>query len=261
MDLAILPLPPPWREVEVGGRKCYLNEVTEEVSEVHPLQAILDMKASGNTQLVDNANEEQACEMDNGHTEVNTLTLPDGPHVEFRCSWTEVGLFGDKNSFGLTLRYYSSHYTVIKFDGVDGAWTMSALEGSYGPINRLDLYIGGRLKLFGRHMTICSANSTVCKEIDTEGKKLFKKQTWLQERIEAQGSKPVVSKPFLPVVRNIARQSGLPHKTTTEGGYMNLRKLYNDNMLLSEQIQKLGLTSVLRDYDNKNPGVKVSFFE
>ena len=47
---------------------------------------------------------------------------------DFRCSWKEAGLFGDVDSFGLTLRFYDDLSTQIKFDGVSGVWLLAKLE-------------------------------------------------------------------------------------------------------------------------------------
>lgn len=82
--------------------------------------------------------------------------------------------------------------TQIIFDGVDGEWLFTVLEGPYGPIDRYDLFIGAKIKIFGRHLTISSANASVCHWIDQQGRKLEKKITWIQEKIEKVGAVPII---------------------------------------------------------------------
>lgn len=75
----------------------------------------------------------------NSHDDVNTC-------LEFKCTWKEIGLFGDTNIFGLTIRYCIDHdNTSIRFDGVQGEWVYSALDGAYGPVTRHDLFIGCKI--------------------------------------------------------------------------------------------------------------------
>jgi len=126
-----LPLPPPWRKIEKDSNvinvindssskpnyPVYLNERTGEIVEIHPLKVALDDK-NRNSQNFNQINDSN----DSKHSKHN-LTFND-----FRCSWKEAGLFGDVDSFGLTLRFYDDLSTQIKFDGVNGVWFLAKLE-------------------------------------------------------------------------------------------------------------------------------------
>ena len=84
---------------------------------------------------------------------------------DFRCQWKESGLFGIQ-AYGMIIRFFTDGSTQVKFDGVDAEWIFTVLDGPYGPVDKYDLFIGAKVKVFGRHLTISSANVSVCHEID-----------------------------------------------------------------------------------------------
>ena len=155
---------------------------------------------------------------------------------DFRCIWKELGLFGDTKAYGLVIRYFEDGQTIIKFDGLDGKWHYSQLEGQYGPIERYDLFIGARVKVFGRHLTVSATSASTCHWIDIEGKKLQKHQEWLQAKIESVGAVPLVRRQPPTAIKHIVRAS-------KSAGNTDLRRLANENARLSEQIANLGLGS------------------
>lgn len=164
---------------------------------------------------------------------------------DFHCHWKELGLFGDTNSYGLTIRYnIEDGSSIIKFDGVDAKWYMNALEGAYGPVERWDLFIGAKVKIFGRHLTITSANASVCHWNDVQAKKLQKKQEWLRQKIESVGAVPIVRRQVPVCIKHIVRASKAEGRT-------DLRRLFNENTKLYEQLVKLGLGHVLEKNNSK----------
>lgn len=172
---------------------------------------------------------------------------PSKEYVEFRCNWKEKGLFGNTNAFGLVIRYYSSQKIMVCFDDVDAKWEFSQLEGPHGPLSRYDLFVGAKVKLFGRTLTICSCNATVCHAIEMEGQRLAKKANWLQSKIESVGMQPCIKRTSDAggtVIRHISRSS-------KSYGSVNLRKSSLANMKLREQMIAIGLQQVLMDYEEK----------
>lgn len=172
---------------------------------------------------------------------------PNDEFVEFRCNWKEKGLFGDTKAFGLVIRYSSSQKTMVRFDDVDAKWEFSQLEGPYGALSRYDMFVGAKVKIFGRPLTICSCNATVCHAIEVEGQRLNKKQQWLQSKIESVGMQPCVRRTADAggtVIRNISRSS-------KSYGSANLRKISIANMKLREQMISLGLQQVLVEYEER----------
>jgi hypothetical protein len=155
---------------------------------------------------------------------------------DFRCLWKELGLFGNVNSYGLTIRYFEDGQTVIKFDGLDGQWVFSQLQGNHGPIERYDLFVGAKVRVFGRHLTISSTNASTCQWIDEEGKRLLKRQDWLQSKIEAVGGVPVVRRNEpIGVKCNFTKKAN--------SGNADLRRIFTENTKLMEQFSALGLGS------------------
>jgi len=158
---------------------------------------------------------------------------------DFHCHWKELGLFGDTNSYGLTIRFnIEDGSSIVKFDGVDAKWYMNALEGPYGPVERWDLFIGAKVRIFGRHLTITSANASVCHWNDVQAKKLLKKQEWLRQKIESVGAVPIVRRQVPVCIKNIVRASKAE-------GRSDLRRIFNENAKLYEQLAKLGLSYTL----------------
>ena len=158
--------------------------------------------------------------------------------VDFRCVWREAGLFGIK-SFGLVIRYFEDNGNIlVKFDGIEGEWRLSALEGPYGPIDRNDLFVGGKIQLFGRSLTISAANASVCHWIDVEGKRLQNMIKWLQTKIETVGAVPIIRREAPTMTSNIQRSSKAE-------GHQNLRKLKAEIAKLGEQLAYLGLSHLL----------------
>jgi hypothetical protein len=158
-------------------------------------------------------------------------------YTDFRCMWKEFGLMGETNSYGLVIRYYPDGQTVIKFDGVEGMWHLSKLVGPYGPIDRYDLFVGAKVTVFGRHMSIASCSASTCRWIEEEGRRLAQQQEWLQQRIESVGAVPLVQR-APPVGPNSAQgRSGKP------AGSDDLRRRANENAKLAEQLAGLGMAN------------------
>ena len=176
MDYSILPVPPPWREDKTSG--LYYNDLTGETISEHPVQRALqkrsskdsdgtsgepetkgevDIQAPEPSNTISNgrpfleidtkvSNATQLVPLDMSTSDKLTAKSLRGKYTDYRCMWKEVGLFGDTNSYGLTLRYFEDGSTEIKFDGVEGMWVATQLEGHYGPIEKIDLFVGAKIK-------------------------------------------------------------------------------------------------------------------
>lgn len=156
---------------------------------------------------------------------------------EYYCQWSERDLFGKVNLFGLRIRY-GEDSTIVKFDGIEGEWIYSALEGPYGPIQMEDLFIGAKVTVFGRHLTISSINTAATKWIEKEEKRLRKQQDEFTHKLESVNAVPCVRKPHQGTVRHITRAAkGI--------GQTNLRKMKNENARLGEQMAQLGLGQLM----------------
>lgn len=245
VDVWSVPLPPPWRRDQDGS---YVNEYTGEVSDRHPAQRFVPMSGA----LVPAAPEEDPQQTGRPYhgevggegsqvttaTALTTTTSRKGVKSwDFRCMWKELGLFGNVNSYGLMIRYYEDGETVIKFDGLDGKWHFSQLEGPYGPVDRYDLFVGAKIRVFGRHLTISATSASTCQWIDEEGKRLMKKQDWLQSKIESVGSTPVVR-------RNPRIGEKCDFMKKANSGNADLRRLCNENAKLKEQLAQLGMARI-----------------
>lgn len=246
-----LPLPPPW--VALPNNDGFLNEITKEQTKVHPFQRYVssrrDLKAP--EEDIDCERPYYAVELDVSNTSLiereqpsNAMTLISGgaprkqqKHWDFRCIWKELGLFGNVNSYGLTIRFFEDGQTVVNFDGLDGKWHFSQLEGSHGPIERYDLFVGAKIRVFGRHLTISATNASTCQWIDEEGKRLLKKQEWLQSKIESVGAVPVVRR-SAPI--GIKCHFG----KKANSGNADLRRISTENKKLCEQLSVLGMAKV-----------------
>jgi hypothetical protein len=176
MDLASFPPPPPWRKELNGESVVYINEVTGEKSDVHPLANYF------------NQNEASQSVESPLFSASKLSTDEKSESLLFRCEWKEIGLMGNIYSYGMSLCYFPSDYHIeISFDGVDALWSFSRVDGPYGPIDENDLFIGSKITIFDRHLTITSANAHICHLIDTKELVLKKRRAWLQAKIETVG--------------------------------------------------------------------------
>jgi hypothetical protein len=138
--------------------------------------------------------------------------------------------------YGLTIRFLADNSTLVRFDGIDASWTFTALKGPYGVLEKYDLFVGSKISLFGRHLTISSANGAACRWIRQEKTRLEKQQAEFRRRIESVGQTPCVRKREKETAQSIAR-------TLKGDEYTNLRFLLKDSARLGEQLAKLGLAS------------------
>lgn len=166
--------------------------------------------------------------------------LPSGKFYEYHCQWTERDLFGKVNLYGLTLRFYDEQQkTVIRFDGLVGEWVYSVIQGPYGPLEHIDFFIGAKITVFGRHLTISSASGSAIRWIEKERKRLDKQQEMFREKIMAVGKVPCVKGKQTDIVRHITRGAD------TLPGHTDLRKLLTYNARLGAQLASLGLSEQL----------------
>ena len=162
----------------------------------------------------------------------------EGDYHEFHCQWTEHDGLGKKNIFGLTIRYYlQSLETLIKFDGIDGEWVNTEISGPSGDsLDQYDLFIGAKVIVFGRHLTISSASNKAIQWIEREKKRLEKQQESFRQMITCIGKIPCIRERAAPdIVRHITRGRAIPP------GHENLRRLKMENVKLGEQVVTLGL--------------------
>jgi hypothetical protein len=169
------------------------------------------------------------------------LDLPSGKFYEYYCQWSERDLFGKVSLYGLTFRYYEeSRKTLIRFVGLVGEWVYSAIQGPYGPLEHIDFFIGAKIKVFGRQVTISSASASAIKWIEAQKKKLEKQQDRFREKIMAVGQVPCIKARQAEIVRHITRGEG-----NVPAGHTDLRKMLQANAKLGEQLVSLGLCDQL----------------
>lgn len=255
-------LPPFIRAVERKGTTVYLNDATGEFDSRHPLDRFkerikleLDQTNSLPNNHSENGQESMSFTVDNAVAENMDETRGEDqspvevekpisekndsgqPLMEYHCQWKERNAFGQMSMYGLTLRYnIADGTTSLRFDGVSNSdWTFTALKGPFGALEPQDLYVGARVEVFGRHLTISSANSASVRWIENEAKRLGKLQDRFRKKIESVGQKPIVIPPKPGVIRNVER-------VNKKAGQINLRKLLNDVSKLGEQLAQLGLS-------------------
>jgi hypothetical protein len=193
MSLENFPPPPPWRRESAAGDEGesvrYINDVTGEVSDAHPLANYFQQQKEEN-EKTDLAEEEGSQIIYLPEEEISVSGSED-QMLLFRCEWKEVGLLGHVLSYGMNLCFYrDDHHFEVTFDGVRACWKFTRIDGPYGPLNEDDLFIGSKITVFDRHLTITSANSHVCQMIDHKGQLLKKRISWLQSKLESIGKIP-----------------------------------------------------------------------
>lgn len=235
-----VPLPPPWRLLASGQ---YVNDITGEESNAHPfLRHIADKSAAPEEEDGESGTPGRPYLGADTVAVASPSTAGTGKqnklkHWDFRCTWKELGLFGNVNSYGLTVRYYEDGQTVVNFDGLDGRWHFSQLDGPHGPLDRYDLFVGAKIHVFGRHLTIAATSASTCQWIDEEGKRLLKRQDWLQSKIESVGAVPVVRRPTPTGIKGHFGKKA-------NSGNADLRRISNDNKKLGEQLAGLGMARI-----------------
>lgn len=236
----------------------YVNDVTGERTSSHPLEAFLKYRQAEpleatfqpDNEPYEDGKEQELAYYDEGQPLQDTADPAyqeetKGPEksdkeakhkaFDFHCQWSERDIFGKVTLYGLTLRVLGAR-TCIKFDGMDGQWEYIALKGPFGSLELHDLFIGAKVSVFGRHLTISSANLAACEWIDKERRRLGKQADEFRRRIESVGHVPVVRKVDVQSVKHIMRDS----KTK---GQVNLRNILKDNAKLGEQLASLGMAN------------------
>lgn len=252
-----LPLPPPWRRIytKVSGNDAkivhYLNDITKDVTDVHPFTRLIaklqpgdsedSSKADANDRNTPNATRSRESfnippETQSEFTGTYTSGTFSEKYFEYRCLWKELGLFEDKNIFGLTIRLFiNDERTIVRLDGQNVEWEYVVIEGPYGPATRHDLFIGSKIKVYGRNLIIRAANREACHWIDKEYKRMGRQQDSMQMRIEKCGLIPVVQRVYAPpIISNTRGGPGL-------GGRCDLSKLRRENSRLGEQLVNIGI--------------------
>lgn len=191
-NLEHFPPPPPWRRQKLGDKITYINDISGEETETHPLTSYFTQAAA--------LQDEDSLSNHMTHLPEEDISVStEDQMMIFRCEWKEVGLLGHVLSYGMNLCYYrNDHHFEITFDGVRACWRFSRLDGPYGPLDEDDLFIGSKITVFDRHLTISSANSHICQMIDHKGQLLRKRISWLQSKLESIGiCDDVLSLPIL----------------------------------------------------------------
>jgi hypothetical protein len=252
-----LPLPPPWSRVntKVSGNDVkivhYLNDITKDVSDVHPFTRLISKLQPGDNEdssKVDANNRNapsatrarESCNLQPETRSEFTGTYTSGglweKYFEYRCLWKELGLFEDKNIFGLTIRFLiNDERTIVRLDGQNAEWEYVVLEGPYGPATRHDLFIGSKIKVYGRNLILRAANREACQWIDKEYKRMSRQQDSMQMRIEKCGLIPVVQRVYVPPIQINTR--GGP----VLGGRCDLSRVRRENSRLGEQLVNIGI--------------------
>jgi len=221
-----IPVPPPWREISSSSGILYINEITREETDIHPLTEI--------SAMFNHFPEENEIVKELHQGDISEIKPPtDYNFIEFRSNWLTNGI-----QYGLSLRLYlNDEHIEIRFDGVDGEWVYSYLEGPYGPVTRHDLFIGAHLYLFGRKITITSCTCQAGDWIFKTASEMRKRITWLQSKIENVGAIPVVRRKPPVVVRDVVRDPN--------PGRDDLRRLQREIARLGEQLADLGMSHLL----------------
>ena len=233
-------LPPHWINDEDG--LLFINAVTGEKTDVHPLYRYHELR---NQFII-----EQAVPSETQHfTEDVNANIPNIDDIfsdqnkkeaffDYHCQWSERDPTGKVKSYGLSIRFISNEKIMVKLDGIDAEWIYSSLLGPSGPLERCDLFIGAKVKVFGRHLTISSASLAAVQWIEKEADKIEKKTEDYRNRILSMGVTPCVKKMPPSTIRNITRSTRIT-------GQRDLRVLRNSLSKLGEQLANLGFSHLL----------------
>lgn len=247
--MEFLPCPPPWKcQSSEDGSKVYVNDITHELSHIHPLAALFESKVDASDldkQFSQNAEGSLLPEGElpsNNHIVEKIFSLrprrkgSEVKFIDFTSHWKEITVSGKPVTYSLQVRYFEDYSANIHFDGVDGYWYISQLESSFGLLTRYDIFNGAQLRVFGRQVIISYLSPSACDEIEAVGKLLLKKQAWLISKIESFGKIPIVSSVKPVTQASISRTPAL--------GKVNLRKIFNDNLKLGEQLAEMNLSRI-----------------
>ena len=196
MDIRNIPLPPPWREEILGDEIVYVNGLNGRKTNTHPLQEYFsqNVEDAENCSSIEYnqspiaANPPIEYNQDESPASLKKSSSRRPAFLPFRCEWKEVTLNGLCKTYGMDLLYFLDDKKFeITFDGVHASWVLSRIDGPYGPLDETDLFIGAKIKIFDRHLSITSSNSHVCLMIDKRAEALIKRRNWLQQKIEVFG--------------------------------------------------------------------------
>lgn len=243
-------LPPHWSLSDEGD--LFINSVTGEKTEEHPLSRFHTMRSRYIVENITNGNGNssflESKPISSGGPSrplSRSGTIEDALNgsgkkdfFDYHCQWSERDSNGKVSKYGLTIRYIEDSQILVKFDGINAEWVYSSLQGPSGPIEQCDLFIGAKVTVFGRHLTISSASSASVQWIEKEAIKMERKIEDYRQRIESMGVTPCVRRAPPAPVRNISRGTRLQ-------GQRDLKLLRGEMVRLGEQLASLGFAHLL----------------
>jgi hypothetical protein len=187
-----LPIPPPWRIIvddEREGKLVFVNDVTGEVSQNHPFLKEIDQITAIRRSLEEKTRVSEFYDDKNNLDRDSGVQLRRGrPSADFTCTWKHIPPVGKAINYSLTIHFYPDESAKVVIHNVEGAkYELTHIDGVFGNVTRLDLFIGATIKLFGRNMTISGTSVHIANEIEAVAKVLQRKNAWIISKLQGLG--------------------------------------------------------------------------
>lgn len=221
-QFAQAPFVPPWEARVVGDGDLpmvqYVDTITGEVSTEHPgldvlLQLIREHEHRHRSTPLRRSRSSLQCSSrrlptstplptrpstSNSRTRTTTAALPLATELEFTSWWKELSIEGAPVTHQLVLIHdLQTGFFRVRIDDSSLELEVDKLDGKYGIVEPVDLFVGATVTLFGKKVTLMRASSATVRWIETQAEKFNKIIRQLREQLHVFGIEPV-SVPYRP---------------------------------------------------------------
>jgi hypothetical protein len=150
--------------------------------------------------------------------------LPLTTELEFTSWWKELSIEGASVTHQLVLVHdLQTGFFRVRIDESSLELEVDKLDGKYGIVEPIDLFVGATVTLFGKKVTLMRASSATVRWIEAQADKLNKVIRQLRQQLHIYGIEP----------------ASVPHRPRLENrgpGSTNLRLLRHEVDMLQDQL-------------------------
>lgn len=232
-QFAQAPLVPPWEARVVGGDSPsvqFVDTISGDVTTEHPglrclLQLIREREPDRRSVPLERSpTSTLSSRPSTTNSKPRGTAAPLTAELEFTSWWKELSIEGAMVTHKLVLTHdLQTGFFRVCIDDSSLELEVDKLDGKYGIVEPIDLFVGATITLFGKKVTLMRASSATVRWIEAQAVRFNRIIRKLREQLRVYGIEPV----------------SVPHRPRLEGrgpGSTNLRLLRREIDMLQEQL-------------------------